>query len=916
LGAAHSFLTCALEPHHPQQTNKTCTIIAQSLIYETEKKASEAATARAAGDPTTAATAEAAALATDAAFGRALEVERHRVLDFYKEKAAALVGAAAASVRRLETIEVVAADAVARRHGGGGGNTPRGNAGNSGRGFVRAGSAGDREAPPPAWAVEGGGPAAASFALSPISAGTLSPASINTSPAPGGGGDDGGEAGDRAPLLARQPLSPAAAAVGGAPALAAARSASLPRAAPELEVLERRATALARGAAAPGVAGPLAANRLDLEDLFVALTALREFHDLNRAGFRKALKKHDKVLAGVPGWPPPGAPLGVPPGAGATIATSFDAAPVAPVDAALAATLRAYSVAAAGGSPEAAAASLRGRLRDRLVMERGTIWQDMAGAERRTLRGAAARVEAGALPSGVGGGGLLLGHLSHSSALPRPSSVTPLGSLWAAYGRAVSVAAAVAAFACILAADPKSAFGGHPEQRNCAALVALVSILWATEALPLFATAMLVPGLAIVLRVMVDRTEPGGPPVRLTPRAAAPLVFHAMMSQVIMLLLGGFAIAAALSKHFIAKWVATAVLSRAGSSPQALLLGSMGVAAFASMWLSNVAAPVLTYSLLAPVLRTLPASPPGTALARALVLGVALASNLGGMTSPIASPQNVFAIERMTDPATGDAPSWLQWFSVSLPIVAVGLIICWAALLVAYRDLHRLPAVRQLPPTKDRVTGTQLYVVAVSAGTVCLWCANGALAPLVGEMGVIALLPLIAFFGTGVLTKDDFNSMLWNVVMLAMGGLALGAAVDSSGLLKSVAAAAAEAAAGLSVWQVHALFCGLVLIATTFISHTVGAMIILPVVERIGRHMLPEPHARLLVMGAALMCSGAMGLPVSGFPNMTAVSLEGPDGRTYLTATDFLAVGVPCSVAAYGLVVTLGYALMRGVNGW
>jgi phosphate transporter len=55
---------------------------------------------------------------------------------------------------------------------------------------------------------------------------------------------------------------------------------------------------------------------------------------------------------------------------------------------------------------------------------------------------------------------------------------------------------------------------------------------------------------------------------------------------------------------------------------------------------------------------------------------------------------------------------------------------------------------------------------------------------------------------------------------------------------------------------------------------------------------------------------------VSGFPNMTAVSLEGPDGRTYLTAADFIAVGVPCSAIAYVLIITLGYGLMRGVNGW
>jgi di/tricarboxylate transporter len=53
-------------------------------------------------------------------------------------------------------------------------------------------------------------------------------------------------------------------------------------------------------------------------------------------------------------------------------------------------------------------------------------------------------------------------------------------------------------------------------------------------------------------------------------------------------------------------------------------------------------------------------------------------------------------------------------------------------------------------------------------------------------MGVLAIIPLVAFFGFGVLDKDDFNGFLWNVVMLAMGGLALGDAVQSSGLLLTI----------------------------------------------------------------------------------------------------------------------------------
>ena len=65
-----------------------------------------------------------------------------------------------------------------------------------------------------------------------------------------------------------------------------------------------------------------------------------------------------------------------------------------------------------------------------------------------------------------------------------------------------------------------------------------------------------------------------------------------------MLLLGGFTIAAALSKYNIAKMMATFTLSKAGTKPRNVLLTCMGVAMFASMWISNVAAPVLCFSII------------------------------------------------------------------------------------------------------------------------------------------------------------------------------------------------------------------------------------------------------------------------------------------------------------------------------
>jgi phosphate transporter len=104
-----------------------------------------------------------------------------------------------------------------------------------------------------------------------------------------------------------------------------------------------------------------------------------------------------------------------------------------------------------------------------------------------------------------------------------------------------------------------------------------------------------VPFFAVVLRVSRTVDEPRR---RLSAKAAASFVVSSMWNPLIMLLLGGFTIAAALSKYNIAKRMATFVLSKAGTTPRTVLVTTMFVATFASMWISNVAAPVLCYSII------------------------------------------------------------------------------------------------------------------------------------------------------------------------------------------------------------------------------------------------------------------------------------------------------------------------------
>lgn len=295
-------------------------------------------------------------------------------------------------------------------------------------------------------------------------------------------------------------------------------------------------------------------------------------------------------------------------------------------------------------------------------------------------------------------------------------------------------------------------------------------------------------------------------------------------------------------------------------------------------------------------------------MSKALLLGIALASNMGGAASPIASPQNLIALQNMEP-----QPGWGIWFFIALPVCIISLLLIWVLLLITFHP-GRNTTIVPIRPMKDRFTGIQYFISATTLVTILLWCLSHQLEPFFGDMGVIALLPIILFFGTGILTKEDFNNFLWTIIILAAGGLALGKAVSSSGLLTTLATALTARVGDLSLYALTCTFAALIAVIATFISHTVAALIVLPLVREVGAAMA-EPHPNLLVMSSVLMASAAMGLPTSGFPNMTAIMMEDPQtGRRYLKVGHFLTRGVPSSILAYAVIVTVGFGLMRVIG--
>lgn len=384
-----------------------------------------------------------------------------------------------------------------------------------------------------------------------------------------------------------------------------------------------------------------------------------------------------------------------------------------------------------------------------------------------------------------------------------------------------------------------------------------------------------------------------------------------MFSPTIMLLVGGFTISSALSKTNIDRILITRLLSLAGSDPNTVLLAFMGVSCFASMWISNVAAPTLCFTLIRPILRTLPVH---SSFAPCLIMAIALAANIGGQSSPISSPQNLIALQAM-DPKL----DWASWFTVSLPVSIVSILVIWLLLIVSYRP-SRSPdgegdiEIKAIRPNKEPFTLKQYWVIFVCLATIVLWCVEHEIESLVGDMGIIAIIPVVAFFATGVLKKDDFEQFAWTIVFLAMGGIALGKGVTSSGLLSTADQGVYQALEGKQLYSIVLIISAVVLVISTFISHTIASVLLVPIAKEVGKNIPGGDRSNLLIFITALVCSTGMGMPVSGFPNQTAATQEDDLGRLYLSNVDFLKNGVPASIIATLVVATVGFVLMMAIG--
>jgi phosphate transporter len=118
-------------------------------------------------------------------------------------------------------------------------------------------------------------------------------------------------------------------------------------------------------------------------------------------------------------------------------------------------------------------------------------------------------------------------------------------------------------------------------------------------------------------------------------------------------------------------------------------------------------------------------------------------------------------------------------------------------------------------------------------------------------------------------------------------------------------------------------FCGIV---ATFVSHTVAAVILMPIITHIGI-IMHIPEAMTIGSAFASKCfqcfcfsrptlfsnavSAAMALPFSSFPNVNSFLIVDDFQRPYLTVQDFAITGIPMTILSLALIGTLGYVMIN-----
>ena len=371
-----------------------------------------------------------------------------------------------------------------------------------------------------------------------------------------------------------------------------------------------------------------------------------------------------------------------------------------------------------------------------------------------------------------------------------------------------------------------------------------IGFLWVTEALPLAATALLVPVLGVLAGVMDMKSALTG--------FADPLIF---------LFFGGFALASAMSVQGLDRWIADRIVRAARGKFLRVSYLIFGVTAVLSMWMSNTATTAIMIPLVIGILGHASKDDARRGNAIFLLLGTAYAASIGGLGTLVGTPPNGIAAAKLGIDFVG----WLRFgipaMLVLLPLMAV----------VLHLTCKPARADFALPERRDfDWHGRRIITLVIFLLTGLAWIFGGWLAPRLGIANsfdtVVALLAVLALVATRVAGWKDIEAGTeWGVLLLFGGGIVLSSVLDKTGASLFMAREIVNLVDGWPVILIIAASLGFVILLGEFSSNTATAALTVPIFYSVAVELGMAPSK--LVIPLALAASCGFMLPVATPPN-------------------------------------------------
>jgi sodium-dependent dicarboxylate transporter 2/3/5 len=376
--------------------------------------------------------------------------------------------------------------------------------------------------------------------------------------------------------------------------------------------------------------------------------------------------------------------------------------------------------------------------------------------------------------------------------------------------------------------------------------------LWITEAIPPFAVSLLI--IAYLVFTL------GNPFLNSAPENIDKYA-QTFSSSVIWLLLGGFFLAAALTKTKLDETLFRLTLKVSGTNPRHLLIGLMFTTMVASMLMSNSATTAMVIAAVMPLLTSLGKK---SGFAKALLLGIPIAASIGGMATIIGTPANAIAVGALANENIDI--SFIDWMIFGTPVaILLTAISCFALIRIYVKDKTPISLAfleNQEENTSREFIMQRRIVLVILIITVTLWLTSSMHGLTVAS---ICAIPLVFLTLTRILTGKDIQSLPWDALLLVAGGLSLGIALEHTGILNNYAQKLITMEVNSTVLIFILAF--LTMIVSNVMSHTAASTIMIP----LGITILVAFKLDVAVI-VALSASTAMLLPVSTPPNAIAFS--------------------------------------------